>query len=555
VDAPFSQDIRARNLAAMAAEPVDLLVIGGGITGAGVARDAAMRGLRTALVDKGDFGSGTSGRSSRLIHGGLRYLELGDWRLVMEASRERRRLLSIAPHLVRVRSFLFPIHAGSRLPLWKLAAGLWLYDILALFRNVRPHRLLSKRALQRGEPGLRGHDLRGGARYFDATCDDTRLTLANIRSAHEHGALVANYALARRLAVADGVVRGAHVVDQMDQRALVIRALVVVNATGPWSDAVRGSDGLPPLLRPTKGVHVTVPRDRLGHHEAITLLSPIDGRVMFVVPWGELSYIGTTDTDTSETPDEVQASAEDVIYLLRSANAYFPEARLQPGDVVSTWAGLRPLVRQDAAKTPGSVSREHRIVENAAGLISIVGGKLTTYRLMAAQVVDHVVRRLRQLDGRPTPLRAETDREPLPGGAVQDLAVVTEGIEREGFSQLVAEHLVQLFGSEAPAVVRLAQSDPALKRPIVPGHPAMRAEIVHAIQREMALTLSDLLIRRTHIAYEVRGHGVAQAADIVDLAARHLDWSAARQAMELTAYLKDVERIMAFQAEMSPTPS
>jgi glycerol-3-phosphate dehydrogenase len=212
-------------------------------------------------------------------------------------------------------------------------------------------------------------------------------------------------------------------------------------------------------------------------------------------------------------------------------------------------------VRQDAAKTPGSVSREHRIVENAAGLISIVGGKLTTYRLMAAQVVDHVVRRLRQLDGRPTPLRAETDREPLPGGAVQDLAVVTEGIEREGFSQLVAEHLVQLFGSEAPAVVRLAQSDPALKRPIVPGHPAMRAEIVHAIQREMALTLSDLLIRRTHIAYEVRGHGVAQAADIVDLAARHLDWSAARQAMELTAYLKDVERIMAFQAEMSPTPS
>jgi glycerol-3-phosphate dehydrogenase len=244
-----------------------------------------------------------------------------------------------------------------------------------------------------------------------------------------------------------------------------------------------------------------------------------------------------------------------VIYLLRSANAYFPEARLQPGDVVSTWAGLRPLVRQDAAKTPGSVSREHRIVENAAGLISIVGGKLTTYRLMAAQVVDHVVRRLRHLDGRPIPPRAKTHQEPLPGGAVKELGVVTEGIEREGFSQSVAEHLVQLYGSEAPALVRLAQSEPALKRPIVPGHPAMRAEIVHAIQREMALTLSDLLIRRTHIAYEVRGHGVAQAADIVDLAARHLGWSAARQAMELTAYLKDVEGIMAFQAEMFPTPT
>jgi glycerol-3-phosphate dehydrogenase len=226
---------------------------------------------------------------------------------------------------------------------------------------------------------------------------------------------------------------------------------------------------------------------------------------------------------------------------------------LQPGDVISTWAGLRPLVRQDAAGTPGSVSREHRIVVNQAGLVSIVGGKLTTYRRMAAQVVDHVARRLRQLDGRSVPPPAGTDREPLPGGGVKDLSVVAQDIEREGFSPPVAEHLVQLFGSEAAAVVHVAQSDPALKRPIVPGHPAMRAEIVHAIRREMALTLSDLLVRRTHIAYEARGHGVAEAADIVDLAARHLDWSAARQATELTTYLKDVERTMAFQAELSGT--
>ena len=176
----------------MATEPLDVLVVGGGITGAGIARDAAMRGLRTGLVEQGDFGSGTSGRSSRLIHGGLRYLELGEWRLVLEASRERRILLSIAPHLVWPRSFLFPIHADARLPLWKLAAGLWLYDLLALFRNVRAHRMLSKRALLRAEPALRAQGLRGGARYFDALCDDTRLTLANVRSAHEHGALVAN---------------------------------------------------------------------------------------------------------------------------------------------------------------------------------------------------------------------------------------------------------------------------------------------------------------------------------------------------------------------------
>jgi glycerol-3-phosphate dehydrogenase len=535
----------------MAAEPVDLLVLGGGITGAGIARDAAMRGLRTALVDKGDFGSGTSGRSSRLVHGGLRYLEQGGWRLVLEASRERRTLLSIAPHLVWPRSFLFPIHAGGRLPLWKLAAGLWVYDLLALFRNVRWHRVLSKRAMRRAEPLLRSHDLKGGARYHDAQCDDARLTLANVRSAHEHGALVANYAAAERLAVADGTVRGAHVLDRLARRQLTVRALVVVNATGPWSDDVRGADGVAPLLRRTKGTHVAVPRGRLGNREAIALTSPIDGRVMFILPWGDLSYIGTTDTDTPEGPDSVQASADDVIYLLRSANAYFPDARLQPSDVVSTWAGLRPLLRTDAAASPSAVSREHRIVDSPSGLISIVGGKLTTYRVMAAQVVDHVWRRLQSLDGRPPSPRARTDKEPLPGGVAHDLAVLARELEREGFAAEVAQHLVRQYGSEAPAVGRLARSDLELRRPIVPGHPALRAELVHAARREMAVTLSDLLVRRTHVFYETPGHGVAEAPELVELAARELGWDAARKATELAEYLKDVERSLAFLSELT----
>jgi glycerol-3-phosphate dehydrogenase len=537
----------------MAAEPVDLLVVGGGITGAGIARDAAMRGIRTALVDKGDFGSGTSSHSSRLVHGGLRYLETGHWRLVVEASRERRVLLSIAPHLVWPRSFLFPVHAGARVPRWKLAAGLWLYDLLAAFRNVRAHRLLSKRALLRAEPALRGHDLRGGARYFDAQCDDARLTLATIRDAHARGALVANYAAVERFAVADGVVRGARVVDALEGRRLTVRALTVVNATGPWSDETRGADGPAPLLRRTKGAHVAVPRSRLGNREAITLVSPIDGRVMFLVPWGDLTYIGTTDTDSEEEPDAVQATAADVVYLLRSANAYYPEARLEPGDVVSTWAGLRPLLRSDEARSPGSTSREHRIVQSPSGLISIVGGKLTTYRAMAAQVVDRVARQLRELDGRPVPPRARTDREPLPGGAARDLSIVTRDIEREGLARTVAEHLTRLFGSEAPAVARLAQSDPALKRPVVGGHPAPRAALIHAIRREMAVTLCDLLIRRTHVFYEAPGHAVSEAPGLVELVGRELGWDAPRKAAELAAYLREVERAMAFRSELAPT--
>ncbi|MBI4420136.1 MAG: glycerol-3-phosphate dehydrogenase/oxidase, partial [Gemmatimonadetes bacterium] len=394
MDAPFSQATRGLNLSAMAREPVDLLVIGAGATGAAIARDAAMRGIRTALLDKGDFGSGTSSRSSRLIHGGLRYLELRDFRLVFEASRERRTLLRIAPHLVWPRSFLFPVYAGGRVSWWKLAAGLWLYDALALFRNVGRHRMLSKRRLLRAEPALRERGLKGGARYYDAQCDDARLSLANARAAHGHGALVANYLRADRLALADGQVRGAEVTDVLTGASFAVRALVVVNATGAWGDELRSLAGEPPALRRTKGAHVAVARERIGHQEAIALTSPVDGRLFFVLPWGELSVIGTTDTDFERDPDRVSVEAEDVVYLLRSTNAFFPNARLQPKDVVSAWAGVRALLRPADPRDPSAVSREHRIIESAAGLISVLGGKLTTFRSMAEETVDRVLARL-----------------------------------------------------------------------------------------------------------------------------------------------------------------
>ncbi|MGH7699845.1 MAG: glycerol-3-phosphate dehydrogenase/oxidase, partial [Gemmatimonadales bacterium] len=387
----------------MAAEPVDLLVIGGGITGAGIARDAALRGIRTALVEKGDWGGGTSSHSSRLIHGGLRYLEQREFRLVAEASRERRILLRIAPHLVRPISFLFPVYRGSRVTAWKLRAGLWLYDLLAAFRNVRSHRWLRPRRVRREEPGLKDKDLVGAALYYDAQADDARLVLATVRSAARAGALAANYAEAIGLAKPDGQVRGATVRDALAGVTRTVRALVVVNATGPWTDVLRRLDDpwAEPLLRLTRGAHVAVPRARLGQRHAVTVFSPIDGRVMFVLPWGDLSYIGTTDTDDAGPPDDVRATAEDVVYLLRSANAFFPNARLGPGDVISTWAGLRPLLAPARAVSASEVSREHRIVESAAGLLTIAGGKLTTHRVMGRDVADVVARRLHALDDRP----------------------------------------------------------------------------------------------------------------------------------------------------------
>ena len=550
MDAPFSLATRAQNLGAMVRDPVDLLIIGGGINGAAIARDAAMRGIRTAMVDKGDFGWGTSGRSSRLIHGGLRYLEHRDFRLVFEASRERRTLLRIAPHLVWPRSFVFPLYAGGRVPTWKLAAGLWLYDALALFRNVKRHRMLSKRALLRAEPGLRERGLLGGARYFDAHCDDSRLTLATARDAQHHGALVANHARVERLEIADGRVRGATVSDELTGERLTVRALVVVNATGPWADTLRAWAGDPPALRLTKGAHVAVPRSRVGNREAVTVISPLDGRVMFVVPWGELTYVGTTDTDFNGSPDAVAPDAGDVLYLLRSANALFPHARLQADDVVSAWAGLRPLLRTADARDPGAVSREHRIVEGAAGLVSVLGGKLTTHRAMAAETVNLVLKRLNRLDGRPASTLCRTDREPLIGGEVHDLDLLVQEAVREGASEGEARRLVRIYGSETVALVRAALADPQLARPLVPGHPATRAQLVHAARREMAATLSDLLIRRLRVFHEVPGHAAAEAAGIVDFAAPELGWDAARQAVELAAYLEDVGQMLSFRAEL-----
>ncbi|UCD24046.1 MAG: glycerol-3-phosphate dehydrogenase/oxidase [Gemmatimonadota bacterium] len=535
----------------MTTEPVDLLVIGGGITGAGIARDAAMRGLHTAVIDQGDFGSGTSSRSSRLVHGGLRYLEHGHLYLVFEACRERRVLLRIAPHLVRPRSFLFPVHEGARVPLWKLEAGMWLYDILSMFRNVKRHRVLSRKAMQKAEPRLKNRGLKGGTRYYDAQCDDARLTLATIRSAHQHGALAANYVQVERLELADGTTRGAHVTDLVTGRTHSIHAHVVVNATGPWSDRIRRQDGSEPVLRPTKGVHIAVPRHRMGNQEALTITSPIDGRVMFIIPWGELSYVGTTDTDCPDLPEETFARGEDVVYLLRSANALFPDARLTPEDVVATWSGLRPLLAPSDPLDPSSVSREHRVLESPSGLISTVGGKLTTYRVMAAETVDLVSKRLHEIDGRPMAAAPATHLEPLPGGESRDLEVLIEEAEREGMARDIAEHMVRAYGSETPAIVRLAKADRDLAEPISPRHPAIRAELIHAMRREMAITLGDLLIRRTHLFYELADHATGHASLVADLASAEMGWDTERTEAELAAYRNEVDLTMAFRTELA----
>jgi len=296
-------------------------------------------------------------------------------------------------------------------------------------------------------------------------------------------------------------------------------------------------------LRLTKGAHVTVPRRRLANEHAVTLFSPIDGRVMFVLPWGDLSYIGTTDTDADASPDALRVTPADVTYLLRSANAAFPDAHLAPNDVVSAWVGLRPLLREDHA-SPSQVSREHKVFESEHGLISIAGGKLTTYRVMARDVVDRVAARLHALDGRPLPPRPPTDKLPLPGGEARDLEVLVEAARARGAAEATAQHLVASYGSEAAAVLNLVDRDRrgGLGEPIIAGRPEIWAEVAYAVEREMAVRVQDVLVRRLHLFYEIPDHAQSVVSKVAARMKQLLGWDNVREAEELRDYFQVVER-------------
>jgi glycerol-3-phosphate dehydrogenase len=543
---PFSAHARRAALDLLSHARFDILVIGGGITGAGVARDAAMRGLRTALVERHDFASGTSSRSSRLIHGGLRYLEHGWLHLVFESSRERRTLMRIAPHLVGPLAFTWPVYDEARVPLWKLGAGLMVYDALALFRNLggNHQRLVPDEVLEL-EPAIRREGLRGGARYFDASTNDVRLTLATVRAAADAGATIINHAEVRSLRRAGAHVTGAHVVDRISGKDVDVTARVVVNATGPWSDSIRrmADTHATTVLRGTKGVHIAVPRDRIANRDALTILSAIDGRVMFVLPAGSFTIVGTTDTDYAGPIDEVRAAPADITYLLRSANEYFPAAQLEPTDVVAAWAGIRPLVAGGGA-APSSTSREHSITWTAPGLLTVTGGKLTTYRSMAASVVNQVARALG------VPARAApTHWVALPGGDMRSFDEEVEAATATIGVGALAKHLVRMHGTGWRAVWTIVGSNTALSAPVVPTLPYIVAELHYAVEQEMALTLGDLLIRRLHVAFETRDHGIAAAPAAARTVGPLLGWSENDYAAQLAAYRAEIASIFGIEGD------
>lgn len=474
----------------------DLLILGGGITGAGVALDAVLRGLRVALIDKGDFASGTSSRSSKLIHGGLRYLEHRDLHLVYEALHERGRLLHNAPHLVHPLRFVLPFYEGARVHPWKFRVGLVLYDFLAGARNIRRSRAMALPHLHREFSELRTEGLQGGAAYFDAQMDDARLCLEVLRTAALHGAIVANYVEAIAFDFSGGTIRGVRAIDRISGRELSIAAKQVVNATGPWGDTVRqlaGDDG-EPLLQPTKGVHVILPAR--GFSTAFLLLHPADGRVFFVLPFGNKTLLGTTDTVCDSSPDKLNVTPEDVEYLLSGFNHYFTPSA-SASDLLNSFAGLRPLIRSRPGQ-PSDLSREFHLHASPSGLLTAAGGKYTTYRRMAEIITDTVVRRLGQsrrcrtrsfrLDGAPC--------QPWPQFRASTIHTLTSTCH---FSEETAAHLIERYGRRAVEVADYVQRDPALGRRVVDGEPDILAEFAYQRDHEMALMPADFLRRRTRL--------------------------------------------------------
>jgi glycerol-3-phosphate dehydrogenase len=538
-------------------EPFDLVVVGGGITGAGIAREASGRGLRVALVEAADLGGGTSSRSSRLIHGGLRYLETLEFGLVFEALGERSRLLRLAPHLVEPLSFLFPIYRAGDVGLLKLWAGLWLYDALSLFRGMRSHRMLSRDGVLRRQPGLAKPGLAGGALYPDAQVDDARLTLAVARSAHELGAVVVPYAPVTGF-LRDGgdPISGVEVTDARTGRVARVRARLVLSATGPWTDELRrlADPAAVPRLRPTKGVHVQLPGGRLGARGAITFLSPVDGRVMFVLPWGAFTYVGTTDTDYRGDPRAVSATPEDVRYLLDSVNALFPEARVGAEDVVSTWAGVRPLVapeRRDVSES--GTSREHEIWREPNGLLCVAGGKLTTFRVMAEEAAERAADLLRS-EHSVRSREFSTKDQPLPGAPGEPwdgfIRRVESAASRAGVERGEAARLARRYGHGALGLLARVERQPELARRIVPELPYLEAAVVWAVEEEMATTLEDVLRRRTHVYYEAADGGVRVAAAVARRMAElpGIGWGPGEADAEAERYTRLVQEGRAFRA-------
>ena len=539
---------RAENIERLARESFDVCVIGGGVTGAGVALDAASRSLSVALVEKGDFASGTSGKSSKMIHGGLRYLAQYDFGLTWESSRERDLLRRLAPHLVRPLEFLFPAYKKGFTTRFA-RIGLTMYDIAAGGRGFHRHQRARSSDIARFAPSLDPKRVVAAWTYWDASTDDARLVFELIRTAHRFGAVAVNHARVDGLDTSGGNLVAANVTDVLGGASMTVRARAFVNAAGVWAHEVGSleANAVVPTLRPAKGIHLVVPAGKVPIEAGVVVPSVAkDGRSMFAVPWGPNTVLGTTDSAYDGSIESPAVDDDDVRYMLSAVN-WSLGLDVKPSDVVAAWAGLRPLLAaaDGAATRTADLSRKQYLSVSGAGLVTITGGKMTTYRRMAADAVDLVCKRLG------VSARSRTKR--LPIGLTRPIAGLraeTQTLaDRIGLAPEVATHLVDDHGDLAPAILELVLDDPALGAPLVPDLPWIAAEAVWAVRREMAATLSDVVERRTRLSLADPAAGLASGAP--EITARELGWSPAELARQVTAVR---ERVAAERGPVAPLP-
>ncbi len=523
----LSRHTRQKNLTRLQAESFDLVVIGGGITGAGVALDAVLRGLKVALIEKSDFAAGTSSKSSKLIHGGLRYLEQFEFGLVREALRERATLRRLAPHLCEPLPFLIPLYEGGRVsPLgaskWRLRIGLRLYDWLAGKQNIEPHRWLNPSAVLNIAPTLAADGLRGGFLYYDCLTNDARLVIEVIKAAAGFGAVIVNYAEARGFAMTEQRINSLDLTDGLTGQPLTVSTSLIVNAAGVWSNRLLppNPNSPQPNLRPSKGIHIVLPAEKIAHHTAVLIPSLGEQRFLFVIPWLGRTLIGTTDTDYQGDIENPHAEPQEIERLLQSAASAFPQAQLSASDIISAFAGLRPLVG-DLNKATKDLSRKDEILVDDRGMITVIGGKLTTYRHMAERVVDAVLRNFPRNAGRnPSGAQSLTAEVELAGGGVSNQAQAAEIATAYELPAATVAHLMHSYGGNYKTLLAIICEADDLKAPLINGLPHIAAEVVYAARYEMVTCAEDFLARRTRLILLAGDEGRACAAIVESLLAR-----------------------------------
>jgi glycerol-3-phosphate dehydrogenase len=518
----FSFRTRRESLDRFAQETFDFLVIGGGITGAAVARDAASRGLKVALVERKDFAFGTSSRSSKLIHGGLRYLENFEFSLVFEALAERALLLRTAPHMVRPLPFYFPVYKGDPHSQNILGMGMWLYDFLALFRTPGFHKRLSASNFLKAFPTLKDDGLQGGFRYYDASMWDDVLAVQTVRSASEMGAAVANYVEALRPIREGERVRGFVVRDTLTGREIKLRAKIVIGCAGPWTDQLGKliDPSWKPWLNPSKGVHLVFDLKRLPVPGALVMSHPQDGRISFVIPRPDFGagvvLVGTTDAPVGSDPESASVSREDVTYLLDLLAMYFPKAELKFSDILSAYVGVRPLMHAEATQALAQVSREHHIGTGPGGTVLVAGGKYTTHRKMGEEIVDHALQlwkseaREARLPTLPRVGKSSTRAPVNPDATSQAISAAREQASNRGVD--VPEALLQRYGA---AALELCQKRSRFKDP--EGYPHLEAQLFYSIQNEMTVRLEDFYLRRVPLFMSRADGGIPWAGSLSEV--------------------------------------